>query len=89
MLDPLQANGSLPTTAAVGVVEDVSEESVDAFSGVVEAYMIVVKSSIANDALSSPITNQLHSFADEPFVAILPVDAPLYDFSRWKAAMAR
>ena len=81
MLDPLQANGSLPTTAAVGVVEDVSEESVDAFCGVVEAYMIVVKSSIANDALSSPITNQLHSFADEPFVAILPVDAPLYGSS--------
>ena len=82
VLDPLQANGSLPTTASVGVVEDVSEESVDAFCGVVEAYMIVVKSSIANDALSSPITNQLHSFADEPFVAVLPVDVPLDDSSK-------
>ena len=81
MLDPLQANGSLPTTAAVGVVENVREESVDAFRGVVEAYMIVVKSSIADDALSSPVTNQLHSFADESLVAILPVDAPLDDSS--------
>ena len=81
MRDSLQTNESLPTTAAVGGVEDVSEESVHAFRGVVEAYVIVVKSSIADDALSSPVTNQLHSFADESLVAILPVDAPLDDSS--------
>ena len=82
MRDSLQTNESLPTTAAVGGVEDVSEESVHAFRGVVEAYVIVVKSSIADDSLSPPVTNQLHSFADEPFVAILSADAPLDDSSK-------
>ena len=82
MLDPLQTDGSLPTTTVVGVVEYVSEESVDAFRGVVEAYVIVVKSSIADDAPSTPVTDQLHSFADEPLVAIFFVDAFLYDSSK-------
>ena len=73
--DSLQANESLPTTAAVGGVEQVSEESAHPRRGADETFVVVVKSSVADDALPSPITDEIHSFSDEPFVAILSVGA--------------
>ena len=75
MRDSLQTNESLPTTAAVGGVEQVSEESAHSRRGVDEAFVVVVKSSVADDALASPVADKIHSFSDEPFVAILSVGA--------------
>ena len=85
MRDSLQANESLPTTAAVGGVEQVSEESAHPRRGADETFVVVVKSSVADDALSSPITDKIHSFSDEPFVAIFFVDAFLYDSSEMES----
>ena len=75
MRDSLQTNESLPTTAAVGGVEQVSEESAHSRRGADETFVVVVKSSVADDALASPVADKIHSFSDEPFVAILSVGA--------------
>ena len=57
VLDSLQANESLPTTAAVGGVEQVSEEGAQSRRGADKMFVIIVKSSVADDALSSPVAD--------------------------------
>ena len=57
MRDSLQTNESLPTTAAVGRVEQVSEEAAQSRRGAGETFVVIVKSSVADDALSSPVAD--------------------------------